>query len=202
MLTDTPGVLTADPRLDANASLIEEVIGIDRAFEEQMGGAGSLRGSGGMASKVAAARIASWSGVRAVIAAADRPGVLLDAVAGVGGIGTVVHPHERRLSARKLWIAFAVGALRRRRSRRGGTTSARRRQPLAVARGRDRPRGQRSLPTTRSRWSGPDGVVFAKGLTRMDADALAQVTGRRTSELPEGWPHEVVHRDDLVVLPG
>ena len=75
-----------------------------------MGGAGSLRGSGGMASKVAAARIASWSGVRAVIAAADRPGVLLDAVAGVGGIGTVVHPHERRLSARKLWIAFAVGA--------------------------------------------------------------------------------------------
>ena len=45
-------------------------------------------------------------------------------------------------------------------------------------------------------------MVFAKGLTRMDADALAQVTGRRTSELPEGWPHEVVHRDDLVVLPG
>ena len=44
LLTDTPGVLTADPRLDANASLIEEVIGIDRAFEEQMGGAGSLAG--------------------------------------------------------------------------------------------------------------------------------------------------------------
>ena len=41
LLTDTPGVLTADPRLDANASLIEEVVGIDRAFEEQMGGAGS-----------------------------------------------------------------------------------------------------------------------------------------------------------------
>jgi hypothetical protein len=36
----------------------------------------------------------------------------------------------------------------------------------------------------------------------MDADELAQVKGRRTSELPEGWPHEVVHRDDLVVLPG
>jgi glutamate 5-kinase len=49
---------------------------------------------------------------------------------------------------------------------------------------------------------GPDGVVFAKGLTRLDADALTQVKGRRTSELPEGWPHEVVHRDDLVVLPG
>ena len=49
---------------------------------------------------------------------------------------------------------------------------------------------------------GPDGKVFAKGLTRMDAHELAQVKGRRTSDLPEGWPHEVVHRDDLVVLPG
>ena len=50
--------------------------------------------------------------------------------------------------------------------------------------------------------AGPGGVVFAKGLSRIDAHDLAQVTGRRTSELPEGWPHEVVHRDDLVVLPG
>ena len=49
--------------------------------------------------------------------------------------------------------------------------------------------------------AGPDGVVFAKGLVRIGAAALAAVAGRRTADLPEGTPHEVVHRDDLVVLP-
>jgi glutamate 5-kinase len=201
LLTDTPGVLTADPRLDANASLIEEVIGIDRAFEEQMGGAGSSRGSGGMASKVAAARIASWSGVRAVIAAADRPNVLLDAVAGVGGVGTVVHPHERRLPARKLWIAFALAAAGvvevDEGARRALVDGNRSLLPAGVT-------GVKGdfMADDAIELAGPDGIVFAKGLTRIDAHQLAQVTGRRTSDLPEGWPHEVVHRDDLVVLPG
>ena len=63
-----------------------------------------------MASKLAAAKIAAWSGVRAVIAAADRPGVLAGAVGGEPGVGTVVRPRDTRLSARKLWIAFAVEA--------------------------------------------------------------------------------------------
>jgi glutamate 5-kinase len=49
--------------------------------------------------------------------------------------------------------------------------------------------------------AGPDGVVFAKGLCRLDAAGLREVAGRRTYELPEGVTHEVVHRDDLVVLP-
>ncbi len=48
---------------------------------------------------------------------------------------------------------------------------------------------------------GADGAVFAKGLVRLDAVALREVAGRRTAELAEGLPHEVVHRDDLVVLP-
>src|SRR3546814_15469790 len=74
------------------------------------GGTGTSRGSGGMASKLAAAKIAAWSGVEAVIASASREGVLSAAVAGEKGIGTVVRPKSRRLPARKLWIAFAVGA--------------------------------------------------------------------------------------------
>jgi len=49
--------------------------------------------------------------------------------------------------------------------------------------------------------AGPDGRVFAKGLVRVGSAELAGLAGRRTSELPEGVPHEVVHRDDLVVLP-
>ena len=110
LLTDAPGLFTADPRLDSEASLIQEVVEVDRELERMAGGAGSERGSGGMASKLAAAKIAVWSGIRVVIAAADRPGVLADAVAGRAGVGTIVRPRDRRLPARKLWIAFAVDA--------------------------------------------------------------------------------------------
>ena len=49
--------------------------------------------------------------------------------------------------------------------------------------------------------AGPDGRAFAKGLTRFDAAGLRAVLGTRTDALPAGAPHEVVHRDDLVVLP-
>ena len=60
-----------------------------------------------MSSKLTAARMASWAGVRAVIAPAQRDGVLADAFDGRPGVGTTFPPHARRLSARKLWIAFA-----------------------------------------------------------------------------------------------
>ena len=108
LLTDTAGILTADPRVDRGASLIEEILEIDASLERVATASGSERGSGGMASKLAAAKIAAWSGVRAVIASAEREGVLADALAGAPGFGTVVRPHDRRLPARKLWIAFAL----------------------------------------------------------------------------------------------
>ena len=56
LLTDTAGLFTADPRLDAEASLIEEIAAVDEALESLAGGTGSVRGSGGMASKLAAAQ--------------------------------------------------------------------------------------------------------------------------------------------------
>jgi glutamate 5-kinase len=200
LLTDTPGLLTADPRLDAGASLIEEILEVDAELEAVAGGAGTVRGSGGMASKLAAAKIAAWSGVRSVIAAAARPNVLADAAAGVAGVGTVVRPRPKRLPARKLWIAFAVGA--------AGT--------VVVDDGARRALLERNvslLPAgvvgVEGNFAADDAVevagrdrrVFAKGLVRVDSEALAALAGMRTAELPEGVPHEVVHRDDLVVLP-
>ena len=73
LLTDTDGLYTSDPRVDGSARLIGEVAADDPIFSMAAGGTGSDRGSGGMASKLAAARIASWSGVRAVIANALAP---------------------------------------------------------------------------------------------------------------------------------
>ena len=49
--------------------------------------------------------------------------------------------------------------------------------------------------------TGPDGEVFAKGLVKVDAARLKAAAGKQTGELPDGTPHEVIHRDDLVVLP-
>ena len=200
LLTDVPGLLTADPRLDSSASLIEEIVEVDHSLESLAGGTGSARGSGGMASKLAAAKIAAWSGVRAVIAEASRDGVLEAVVDGRSGVGTVVHPKAKRLPARKLWIAFAVGS--------SGT--------IVVDEGARKAlldRGVSLLPAGVASVKGsfevddaveivgPDGKVFAKGLVRLGSVGLREVAGRRTPDLPEGVPHEVIHRDDLVVLP-
>jgi glutamate 5-kinase len=200
LLTDQPGLLTGDPRFDDQASLIEEIVEVDHTLENMAGGAGSERGSGGMASKLAAAKIAAWSGVKAVIANADRADVLSETVNGVPGVGTVVVPRNRRLPARKLWIAFAVGS--------AGTIYVDKGARRAITE-----RGVSLLPTGVTGAKGafavsdaveiadPDGEVFAKGLTRLDAAGLREVAGMQTGDLPEGVNHEVVHRDDLVVLP-
>jgi glutamate 5-kinase len=200
LLTDAPGLLTADPRLDAGASLIEEIVEVDHELEAMASGPGTQRGSGGMASKLAAAKIAAWSGVRAVIAQASRAGVLDDVLAGVPGAGTFVQPSARRLPARKLWIAFAVGS--------SGTVVVDDGARAALLE-----RGVSLLPAgvrdvagafvadDAVEIAGPDGKVFAKGLSQVSAAQLRSMAGRRTAQLPEDVPHEVVHRDDLVVLP-
>jgi glutamate 5-kinase len=199
LLTDTPGLFTADPRLVAEASLIEEVIEIDQALEALAGGPGSAVGSGGMASKLAAAKIATWSGVEAVIAEAARPGVLHDVVNAIPGAGTIFRPRGRRLGARKLWIAFALPA--------SGT--------LVVDDGARRALVEHArsllaagvLEATGAfdtedavEIAGTDGVVFAKGLVRVSAARSKDWMGRRSEHLPQDLPKEVVHRDDMVVL--
>ena len=200
LLTDTPGLLTADPRIDPAASLIEEIVALDQTLESLAGGAGTARGSGGMASKVAAAKMAAWSGVRAVIASSARAGVLADAVAGVPGVGTVVLPRPARLSARKLWIGFAVAASGVVRVDDGARRVLTERAVSLLPAGVTGVEG-RFEPGDAVEIAGPDGAVFGKGLVRVSSVLLAGLAGRRTADLPEGTPHEVVHRDDLVVLP-
>jgi glutamate 5-kinase len=200
LLTDAPGLLSADPRLDPSASLIEEIVEIDKSLEAVAGGPGTSGGSGGMASKVAAAKIAAWSGVRTVIAAAERHGVLADALAGTAGVGTIVVPHDRRLPARKLWIAFAVESV--------GSLVVDAGARTALERG-----GVSLLPAGVVEVHGsfdsddaveivdPEGVVFAKGIVRASAALVRESAGRRSSELPNGVPGYLVHADDLVMLP-
>jgi glutamate 5-kinase len=200
MLTDTPGVLTADPRLDSTASLIEEVLEVDHEIERRAGGPGTVRGSGGMATKLAAAKIAAWSGVRTVIAAADREHVLLGAVEGRAGTGTVVQPHDRRLPARKLWIAFAVGSSGTVVVDDGARAALQRGGNSLLAAGLAEVHGDFDVDDA-VEIAGQDGLVFAKGLVRVDAATAKDVAGKRSADLPDGTPRFVVHRDDLVMLP-
>ncbi|MFM7536684.1 MAG: glutamate 5-kinase [Acidimicrobiales bacterium] len=201
LLTDTPGLYTADPRLDPAAVLVEEVRADDPVLDVDAGGSGTTRGSGGMASKLAAARIASWSGVQTVIARASRPDVLGEAVAGRLGVGTIFRAHDRRLPARKLWLGFAsatAGLLR--------VDDGARHAVLDGGRSL-LPAGIRSVEGHFEEGdvvdiAGLDGRVFARGMVAADADGLRAAAGRRSGELPAGTPPEAVHRDDLVVLPG
>jgi glutamate 5-kinase len=199
LLTDTAGLFTADPRLDEEASLIEEIVEVDAALEALAGGAGTARGSGGMASKLAAAKIAAWSGVRVVIAAAGAEAVVRDAIA-AKPVGTEVQPRRSRLPSRKLWIAFALPSSGRIVVDEGARTAL-------VEQGRSLlPAGVRSVEGDFEADAAvevvADGAPFAKGLVRFSAAVLRAVAGRRTGELPEGAPPEVIHRDDLVVLAG
>ena len=199
LLTDTAGLLTGDPRRTAQASLIEEVVEIDHELERIAGGPGTTGGSGGMASKLAAAKIAVWSGVEAVIADASRPGVLAAVTTGTPGVGTRFRPRDRRLPARKLWIAFAIGAT-------GTVTVDDGARRALVERGTSLlPAGVVSVAgdfgaDEAVEIAGPDGAVFAKGLVRHPATVVAEWAGRRSGELPDDLVPEVVHRDDLVVL--
>ncbi len=200
LLTDTEGVLTADPRVDSSASLIEEIVEFDNQITEVAGGAGTVRGSGGMASKLTAARIASWAGVRAVIAHADRPGVIADAVAGTS-VGTNVAPRPQGLSARKLWIAFALGSSGTLTVDEGARTALVENGRSLLAAGVAHLDGEFRAGDA-VEVAGPDGQVFAKGLVRHDAIDLAAFAGKNSDELPAGRPSVVVHRDDLVMIPG
>jgi glutamate 5-kinase len=199
LLTDLDGLYTADPSVDSTASLIDSVDADDPLLSIDTTAVGSGRGSGGMASKLAAARIASWSGVRTVIARASRPGVLADVVAGRAA-GTIFAGHDRSLPARKLWIAFAAEV------RGTVVVDEGAKQALTTRSTSLLPAGVRAVHGQFTDGDTVDvtdvaGVVFARGMVVAGADDLRRVSGSHTRDLPEGMVHEVIHRDDLVVLP-
>ena len=199
LLTDTAGLYTADPTRDLSARLIAVVAADDPLLAVRATSSGSRVGSGGMASKLAAARIASWSGVRTVIAAATRPDVLAGAIAGDVATGTQFLPRDRDLSARKLWIAFAAQAAGSVIVDRGAREALTTRSSSLLHAGVLEVRGDFSAGDT-VEIVDPDGATFARGMVLIDAVRAAAAAGRTRDALPEDIASELVHRDDLVVL--
>ena len=199
LLTDLDGLYDADPRQHADAELIASVGVDDPLLAISAGRGGSGRGSGGMASKLEAARIASWSGVPTVIANAARRNVLAGA-ANAEPVGTRFEARNRRLSARKLWIAFAArvaGSI---------TVDDGARRALTERKTSLLPAG---VVAVEGRFNDGDtvdvcdarGTTFARGMVFIESGQLRRIAGMQTRELPDGVVHEVIHRDDLVLLP-
>ena len=198
LLTDMDGVYTSDPRRDPGARLVPLVRADDPLLAISAGAGGSGRGSGGMASKLTAARMASWSGVRSVIARAARPDVLAGAVSDEL-VGTTFEPHARVLSARRLWIAFAAEVAGRVHVDDGARRALVERNKSLLPAGVVGVDGAFD-PGEVVDVVDPTGRAFARGRTSVGAADLRSVVGSRTADLPAGMVHEVVHRDDLVVL--
>jgi len=187
LLTDTEGLLTADPRLDPDATLIQEVTAFDAELLDLAGASRSGVGSGGMASKLAAARMATWSGITTVIAPARAHNALRHALADQPGFGTTFHPRSERLSARKSWIAFAVASQGVLRINEGALHALEHdgRSLLRV--------GVESIEGTFVEGDAvdikaPGGQTVAKGLVRVSAESFAE------------GDDVCVHRDDMVLL--
>ncbi len=198
LLTDTAGLYTADPNRNQNATLIEEIAEVTESLEELAGNPGIV-GSGGMASKLASAKMASWSGVRTIIAAASRSNVLSDSIMGRPEQSTEVSARSTRIAARKLWIGFAVAT--------SGTLVVDIGAKKALARD-----GKSLLAAGVTACSGKfdageavevqteQGEVLGKGLVAMSSEVLAAAKGKRSAEMADGVLPLVIHRDDLVIL--
>ena len=199
LLSDVEGLYTADPGRHEGAERIDVVSEITPEIEAMAGGAGSLAGTGGMVSKLAAARIATRAGCSVIIAPGFEARPLARLAAG-GALHALRCPRQSR---------------RARKEDRGRALppwgAADRRQRGAALR-----RGSSLLPAGVAAVEGafergdavivrdPDGHDIAKGLCAYDADDAFRICGHRTEQIEELLGYrgrdELIHRDDLVLL--
>jgi len=205
LLTDSDGLQTKDPHRHPDACRIPVVENLDDASVlAAVGLRVSSAGTGGMASKLRAARVLSASGIPVVIASGLSRRSILDILGG-RDTGTLILPRRTgKLRSRKMWIAYAMNAHgtilvdggARKVLMEGGKSLL----PAGVtgARGRFRPGDAVSIADRRGR-------VFARGIARWSSEQVDRGKGKRSAEVrillgPE-TPAEVVHRDDLTILP-
>ncbi|MDA8262589.1 MAG: glutamate 5-kinase [Actinomycetota bacterium] len=201
LLTDQDGLFTADPRRFEDATLIEEVQEVTRELASLAGGRGTTRGSGGMVTKIMAARIAAWSGVETLIAAASNPEALSSAPTRRQGVGTWISKSRRRLPSRKLWIAFALPSSGFIQVDEGARRAIRDKGSSLLAVGVTGLGGAFAAEDAVEVVS-EDGGIIAKGLARIGADELGGELQRRRAGLASDVSALAMHRDDMILLEG
>jgi glutamate 5-kinase len=202
ILSDVDGLFTDDPRRNPSATLMPLVAEITPDIERRAGESSSFEGTGGMATKIRAAKKVAEYGVATLILNGEKPGMLSKVFQGLEA-GTFFLPRSRRLTSRKHWIAFTL--------RHKGQITLDDGAVEALVR-----RGKSLLPSGIVEVQGGfepgdavscidrDGKEFAKGLVNFSADTLRKIKGLKTIDvrkvLGSQEYEEVIHRDNLVIL--
>jgi len=204
ILSDVEGLFTADPRVLPQASLIEEVKKIDLEIEEMAGGEGNYFSTGGMKSKIIAARMATLSGTGVIIASGKDFSVLQEIGEGKKR-GTFFWPEEKHLPGRKRWIAFAMMP-------RGSVLIDKGAKKAILTQKSLLPAGVKAVEGNFDLGDcveilGPARELVGRGITNYSSEELKKILGLHTEEVKEvlggkDFDEEVVHADNLVLLGG
>jgi glutamate 5-kinase len=202
ILSDVEGLFTADPRVDRTATRIAVARADDAALTRAAGPSRTGVGTGGMASKLAAARTAAAAGISTIVASGARPHVLARVCDPDADVGTLLLADGDALGHRKHWIAHTL--------RPAGTLHLDAGAERAVVQGGRSllPSGVRAVEGRFEvgdcvRLVGAEGAEVARGLVSYTAADCDKIKGAHTKSIAAllGYKgsDEVVHRDDLVV---
>jgi glutamate 5-kinase len=203
ILSDVPGVLTGDPRKRADARLIPLITNPEAEMRGLVTESAGPLGSGGMATKLQAARQAARAGISVIIASGRDSDTLAAALDPERMVGTLILPARRRLKSRKHWIAFALrpaGALG---VDRGAAEAMRDKGRSLLASGIREVRGEFTSGDCVSLLD-HEGVEFGRGLVNYPAADVLRVKGKRSEEIPSVLGYkvadEIIHRDNFVLI--
>ena len=202
LLTVVDGLYAADPAANTDRQPLTTVPYIDGSIMEMAGGSRSSLGSGGMRSKLRAARLATAAGESVIIANGSRAGIL-DTIFAAEPVGTLFLPHGSTVPAWKRWLGYTAQPKGRLIVDSGARTAVQN-------------KGRSLLPIGVVQVAGSfakgdvvalcdtQGAEFARGLTNYAAAQVERICGLRTEQIGEVLgtvPYEeVVHRDNLVVI--
>jgi glutamate 5-kinase len=202
ILTDIEGFYSADPSLVADAKLVPIVKNITREIERAAGGSGSAVGTGGMATKVAAAKKAGKHGVATIIVSGKRERVIQSALHG-DEVGTLFLPPQNGINRRKHWIAFTLKPAGRIFVDDGARDVLLKKGKSLLPSGITRVEGRFERGAS-VRICGVDGKEFARGLSDYSGVEITKLAGKKSSEIEAvlGYYYGdvIVHRDNLVIL--
>ena len=203
ILSDIDGLYTANPQNDPNAKLVPEVTDITPEIEASAGDAGSKVGTGGMFTKIQAAKMATSSGINMVIASGEEKDAISRILDGEE-IGTLFVSRENRLQFRKRWLAFGARIAGKIVVDDGCAKAVRKAGGCSILpAGITDVEGEFEAGNTISVVN-KNGHELARGLANYSSEELDMIKGAKTSEIENilGHKHfdEVIHRDDLVIL--
>lgn len=201
ILSDVEGLYTADPSKDKKAELIAEVYSIDSKIEALAGGSGSVVGTGGMYSKVLAAKKALSYGINVNIINGRKKGGLVRLLTS-GKIGTEFFPSMQKISSKKGWIAYAVRPKGVLKLDDGAVKALLKSGKSLLPSGVDSVEGHFE-PGDAVFCTDSAGLRIAKGIINYSSADVRRIAGRKTSEIEAllGYKYsdEIIHRDNLVL---